>query len=134
MIPCRGRSKEEKQEGTMTALEPMSDQGVLARFAHEEQALHWAEAVRCLAPPWLLDVVQAYTTVAVFRDRGGISMRELFCQLASVPPLTDDASPGRLHQVPCCYERGLDLGRVAERTGLAVDEVIRLHGSVDYTV
>jgi inhibitor of KinA len=118
----------------MTKLEPLGDQGVLARFADEAQATRWAAAVRRLAAPWLLDVVQAYVTVAVFHDPLQVSMAELFGLLRPVEPASGEAGLGRLHLVPCCYERGPDLARVAGRTGLSTDEVVRLHGSVEYTV
>jgi inhibitor of KinA len=118
----------------MTALEHLGDQGVLARFTSEDQAARWAAAVRRLDAPWLLDVVQAYTTVAVFHDRQRVSWEELFDLLGRLIPTSAGAEPGRLHRVPCCYERGPDLARVAQHTGLSADEVVRLHGSVEYTV
>jgi inhibitor of KinA len=118
-----------------TALEPLGDQGVLARFADEGLALRWAEAVRRLEAAWLLDVVGAYTTVAVFHDPQRISWPALSALLAALAPAGgSEADLGRLHRVPCCYERGPDLERVTRRTGLSIDEVIRLHGSVEYTV
>ena len=52
----------------MTALLPLGDQAVLAYFADESAALRFAAAVRRDAPPWLVDVVQAYASVAVFFD------------------------------------------------------------------
>jgi inhibitor of KinA len=116
-------------------VEPLGDQGVLARCGDESQATLWADAVRRLGAPWLLDVVQAYTTVAVFHDPQRISMSELLDLLSRLAPTTEvETVPARLHQIPCCYERGPDLARVAERTGLPADEVIRLHASVDYAV
>ena len=116
-------------------LEPLGDQGVLARLSDEDQATRWAEAVRRLDAPWLLDVVRAYTTVAVFHDPLTVTMNELFALLSSLPPAAGaGAGQGRLHLLPCCYERGPDLARVAQQTGLPADEVIRLHGSLEYTV
>ena len=40
----------------------------------------------------------------------------------------------RRHELPCCYELNLDLGRVADHTGLTPDDVIRRHTATDYTV
>lgn len=116
-------------------LEPLGDQGVLARFATEEDALRWAAAVRQRYAAALLDVVQAYTTVAVFHDRDRAALTELMQALSAmdVPP-SEAAVPGTLHVIPCCYERGPDLARVAEATGLPQDDVIRLHTSTVYTV
>jgi len=41
---------------------------------------------------------------------------------------------GRLHHIPCCYEMQLDLDRVSAHTGLATDDIIRLHTATEYTV
>ena len=41
---------------------------------------------------------------------------------------------GRLHEIPCCYDRQLDLARVAQHLGLSPGEVIRLHLAAEYTV
>jgi inhibitor of KinA len=115
-------------------LEPLGDQGALARFADESQAANWAGAVRADAD-LLLDVVQAYATVAVFHDPARLSLRSLLGRLERVDvPTSDPASAGRLHLLPCCYERGPDLPHVAAHVGTGVEEVIRLHGSVEYTV
>lgn len=118
----------------MAELEPMGDQGVLARLRDEGEALRWASAVRSLAPAWLLDVVQAYTTVAVFHDPSRIGVRAAMEHLAGVEAAPAGAVGGRLHVLPCCYERGPDLLRVASHFGLAPAEVIRLHSSAEYTV
>ena len=73
-----------------TGLEHLGDQGVLARLADEAQATRWAEAVRRLNAPWLLDVVQAYTTVAVFHDPQRISPKELLALLEGLPPASGE--------------------------------------------
>jgi inhibitor of KinA len=135
MIPLGALPLEEKQAVMPTALEPLGDQGVLARLGDEARATRWAEAVRRLDAPWLLDVVQAYTTVAVFHDPQRVSFEHLFGLLGQVSPAAAEGpGAGRLHRLPCCYERGPDLSRVAVALGLPADEVIRLHGSVEYTV
>jgi inhibitor of KinA len=113
-------------------LEPLGDQGALARFADESAALLWAEAVRCMRAPWLLDVVQAYSTVAVFHDPAALSVRQLLDALEEVKTASGEVSAGRLRLIPCCYERGPDLARIASHVGLSLDEVIRLHSSVEY--
>src|SRR5437773_2056392 len=132
MIPPRAPATEEKQAAKMTVLERLGDQGVLARFDDEDQAACWADAVRRLDAVWVLDVVQAYTTVAVFHDPQRLSLTALVAVLGELTTSPGDGrSLGRLHQLPCCYERGPDLLRVAQRTGLPVDEVVRLHASVE---
>jgi inhibitor of KinA len=118
-------------------LVPLGDQAALAYFADEPAALRFAATARGLKEPWLLDVVQAYTSVAVYFDL----LRTNFAAVATVlervasgaehgPP----PDPGPLHVIPCCYEFPLDLGRVAEHTGLTPEEIIRLHTATEYTV
>ncbi len=120
----------------MTSLRPLGDQAVLASFAVESDALRWAAAVRGLAAPWLVDVVQAYRSVAVYFDLELTSLDAVMrilddlerVGLPSVPTQT------RLHEIPCCYELPLDLLRVASVTDLTQDEIISLHISNEYTV
>jgi inhibitor of KinA len=118
------------------SLRPLGDQAVLASFPDERTALRWAEAVRRLEAPWLVDVVSAYATVAVYFDLGKVPFAEV---VGCLPPLDlpaelNAAETGKLHNIPCCYTMQLDLDRIATHTGLAAEEVIALHTSVEYTV
>jgi inhibitor of KinA len=122
-----------QNEQNMPSFQPLGDQAVLASFLEEGAALRWAEAVRRLHPPWLLDVVQAYTTVAAFFDPDQINYASALGMLRDVAGPAADSS-GRLHEIPCCYEMQLDLERVGRHTGLTADEVIGLHTSAEYTV
>ena len=125
---------QEARPKLMATLEPLGDQGVLARRNDEADATRWADCVRRAAPAWLLDVVQAYTTVAVFHDPARADLAGVMAWLNAFV-LDDQAmTVGRLHLIPCCYERGLDLAHIAHAIGLSPDEVIRLHASVEYTV
>jgi inhibitor of KinA len=119
----------------MESLAPLGDQGVLARFHDEASALRWAEAVRSLEVPWLLDVVQAYATVAVFHDPDRIRQSDVLSRLAGLTVAPDAAGQtGRLHRITCCYERNLDLERIAGATGLSIERIIHLHAGHVYTV
>lgn len=116
---------------------PLGDQAALAYFADEGQAWRFAAAVRDANEPWLVDVVQAYSSVAVFFDLN----RTNFAQVAEcVRTFADQLhhlpieSDSRLHRIPCCYELGLDRERIAGHTRLTMDEVIRLHAATIYTV
>jgi inhibitor of KinA len=118
------------------SLQSLSDQAVLASFTVENDALRWAAAVRRLAAPWLVDVVQAYHTVAVFFDLENATLAAVTHALDTLTHagIPDAATETRLHEIPCCYEMQLDLRRVAEATGLAEDEVIHLHTGTEYTI
>src|SRR5947209_37810 len=48
--------------------EPLSDQAVMVHCDDEDQAIHLAAQVRQLNPAWLVDVVQAYVSVAIFYE------------------------------------------------------------------
>jgi inhibitor of KinA len=135
---------------------PLGDQAAMAYFPDEAAALHFAAAVRHANPPWLVDVVQAYTSVAVFFDLKQVNFAKVREWLVAsgqrldqidVTPVTDSpssANPSSLatshwplatsHLIPCCYELQLDLARVAEHVGLPPEEVIRLHLETEYTV
>ncbi len=120
----------------MLSLQPLGDRAVLASFAAESDALRWAAAVRRLAAPWLVDVVQAYRRVAVYFDLEQTTLPTVTRILddltrAGIPDVSTET---RLHEIPCCYEFSLDLPRVASATGRTEEEVIRLHVAAEYTV
>jgi inhibitor of KinA len=121
----------------MESLQPLGDKAALAVCRDERAALRLAEAVRRLAPAWLVDVVQAYTTVAVYFDLDRITFAEaapVLRGLAASEDATEDADPGKQHVLPCCYEMHLDLERVARHVGLSPAEVVRLHSATEYTI
>ena len=138
----------------MPSFLPLSDQAAMAYFPDEEAAFNFAAAVRRAKPPWLVDVVQAYKSVAVFFDMDRIAFAQASQQLqelvAAEPSPASATEARRLttapsqvpawerelvaHRIPCCYELQLDLARVAEHLGLSTDEIIQLHAETEYTV
>src|SRR5665213_172955 len=121
----------------MESLQPLGDKAALAVCRDERAALRLAEAVRRLAPVWLIDVVQAYTTVAVYFDLDRITFAEaapVLRGLAASEDATDNPDPGKYHVVPCWYEMQLDRESVARRVGLSSGEVVRLHSAAEYTI
>ncbi len=114
--------------------EPLGDQAILVRHGDEAAAFAWGEAARRSAPPWLHDVVVAYTAVAAHFDADRVSLGDVLAwanqlefaetQRPATPPVV----------IPVCYERQLDLARVAEVTGLSADAVIAAHSGTPYTV
>lgn len=113
---------------------PLGDQAVLAAFPDEAAAVGFAAAVRAADPPWLHDVVPAYSSVGVFFDADRVTLREVTAWLAALRPTPHSPAAGTRVTVPVCYEMGPDLRRVAEITGLSADDVIRLHAGTEYTV
>jgi inhibitor of KinA len=115
---------------------PLGDQAALAYFDDEAGALGFATRVRRADESWLVDVVQAYASVAVFFDP---DLMNYAVAVSSLQDLANAGSgeappPGKLHLIPCCYGLGPDLKHVAEHRGLDVNTVIRLHSQTVYTV
>jgi inhibitor of KinA len=117
-------------------LVPLGDQAVLAYLADEAAAFRFASRVRAAGPAWLVDVVQAYASVAVFFDLARTRFAAAAGQLRRLADAEGQSppSPGRLHRIPCCYDLQLDLDRVARHVGLRQEEVIGLHAATEYTV
>ena len=119
-----------------TNLRPLGDQAVLLNCANEEEASWLADGVRRAAGPWLVDVVQAYRSVAVFFDADKVCYAEAADALLRLNNGPATAAPAQrpLHRIPCCYDLQLDLDHVAEQKGLTRDAVVRLHSECVYTV
>ncbi len=116
-------------------LVPLGDQGILATFDSEAEALSFAAAVRSAAWPEVIDIVPAYVSVAVYFNILQTRPAQFQARLQSlILNNSSTAGVGRLHHIPCCYERGPDLVRVAEQTRLSPAEVIRSHSDAEYTV
>jgi len=113
----------------------LGDTAALVHLPDEAAAGRFAAAARGGDIPGRLDVVQAYVSVAVFFDPHILSYAraaDWLCRLdvKSVPA----TAAGRSFVIPCCYEFGPDLERVAEHTKLTPEEVIVRHAAAEYTV
>ncbi len=114
-------------------VEPLGDQGVLLVFAAEGQAQGFARALLQRRPDWLTDLVVAYHSVAVFYNLEKISYQTVAHTLRLWPAESRETC-GRLYEIPCCYDFGPDLERVAELCQCSVSEFVALHSSPIYTV
>ena len=135
-------------------VEPLGDSALILRLADDfsaETSLRTVlSAVRHLeaaAIPGVIELVPAYTTIAVFFDptRIGSAVDEsgfdvlaprIHSVLNAAAFETENQSIARVIEVPVCYDRefGPDLGDVALHTGLADEEVVRRHSSANYQV
>lgn len=113
----------------------LGDQGFLLGFASTDLALGFATDLRASPPVGVIDIVQAYTTVAIYYDLAGITSPRLEAILRNRVASVSSAVPtGVLHSIPCCYERGEDLQRISQACQLDPEEVIRLHTATIYHV
>jgi KipI family sensor histidine kinase inhibitor len=117
----------------MLDLRPLGDRAFLARFAVESEALAWAEAVRTLAIPGVVDVSVAYASAAVFLDPELVEPAELEARIGRVEAVGGTRQAGRLIRLPVLYD-GEDLSEVAGLIGLTESEVAERHSSGDYRV
>jgi len=128
-------------------IEPLGDSALLVRVMDEfhpdeslKAILRTMDALKAAAIPGVLELVPAYTTVAVFCHLADHNFQEL---KAKIEEALGKISRSELRgarankiEVPVCYESefALDLELVAERTGLASGEVIERHAGADYWV
>lgn len=115
-------------------LVPLGDQAVLASCDDEPAAARLVAAVRAERPAWVVDVVPAYASVAVFFDAMQMRYADAAKWLGTLGDNESAAAPGRSILIPCCYEMGPDLQRVATLTRLSPDEVVRRHSEAEYIV
>jgi inhibitor of KinA len=114
-------------------IEALGDAAALVTLADEAAVTRFVAAVREHPAPWLVDVVPAYVTAAVYFDLEAADYETVAAALAELR-LSGEPPPGSLHVIPCCYEYGRDLERVAGLKQLKPEEVIRLHTGTVYTV
>jgi KipI family sensor histidine kinase inhibitor len=115
------------------SLEPLGDRAFLAKFGTEVDAGAWSAAVRDRCWPGVIDVVLAYQAVAVFADPDQVDLVDLETRLRVLVPDSEPRGHGKRVAIPVLYN-GADLQVVAARLELSQDEVIVLHGSVEYNV
>jgi inhibitor of KinA len=114
---------------------PLGDQAVLAYCANEASAGTLSHQVRKAEFAWVVDVVQAYTSVAIYYDLNRIDYdqaQELLGQMQKTLPAAQPV--GRFFTIPCCFEFGMDWPRLEQHTGLAMETIIDLFTQTVYTV
>ena len=83
------------------------------------------------------DVVPAYAALGVYYDPLAISFADLRDRLLSIleepSALPEAGADSILHTISVSYD-GEDLEDVAKKTGLAPDDVIRIHSETEYRV
>ena len=102
------------------------------------QARIWHMAAAAKRWPGVGEAVPGVTSLLLVFTEPPASTEPLSQALLAAWEASRDAPvpDGRLVEVPVHYggERGADLADVAERTGLAVAEVVRRHGAAEYRV
>lgn len=146
-------------------IEPLGDHALLIRLGEriDPDLNRWVHALaarlRAQTPKWLVDIVPAYASIALFidpettdaADRPGadreppVRRAEHWLHrsglLESDPEATDGLAIDATETteplaIPVCYggQHGPDLAAVADHAGLTSDQVIALHQAGDYRV
>jgi inhibitor of KinA len=118
----------------MATFLPLGDQAVLAYLPDESAASRFAATARAAMQPEWLDIVQAYSSVAIHFDPDRSTFANVVKRLKQLDWSGGVVVEPRRHVIPCCYELGPDLEHVARVVGFSPDDVVRLHCEVDYTV
>ena len=122
---------------------PAGDTALVVEFgdrverALSEQVLRLSARVRSGGLPGVVETVPTYRSLLVHYDPCVTESAKLQSTIAKLlEGNADDAPPARLWRIPACYapSHAPDLGEVAERAGLSVDEVVRIHSSTRFHV
>jgi KipI family sensor histidine kinase inhibitor len=108
-------------------LVPLGELAILVRgLKHPVAVATWINDVR---PNGVSEAVPAYDTLGLYFDEAPDfeSVRAILLERDQLP----DPVIGRKLEVPCSYD-GEDLAEVAERSELAVEQVIELHANHAY--
>lgn len=99
--------------------------------------LAFAGRVQAAAIAGVVELVPTFRSLLIHYDPVAVSQAELRQRLAPLlSGLDADASAGRLWRIPVCYHERLapDLAEVADRTGLAPEQVVERHSAETYHV
>jgi KipI family sensor histidine kinase inhibitor len=92
----------------------------------------WALGLRALASLGVVDVVPAARTVLV-RCTDDEALQAITDRLDEITPVADDGVALNVVGIDVVYD-GEDLGWVADRSGLSVDEIVHVHSSTAHRV
>ncbi|GLY65624.1 5-oxoprolinase subunit B family protein [Amycolatopsis taiwanensis] len=116
---------------------PCGDQAFLVEAGDTATVLGLYAALADPRPDGVTDLVPAAETLLVRFDPARIDPGALVQRIARTEPATEAGTAGtrggELVTIPVVYD-GQDLADVAERTGLAIRDVISVHTAAEYTV
>ncbi len=85
--------------------------------------------------PYLLDLVPAYTSIALIINLLQTDVYQTISDLENIPDtFMPDVSSHKTHHIVVDYEKGLDWLEVKQKTGLSKTEIIERHCRAEYRV
>lgn len=111
----------------------LGDQAILIDGFAESDLLPFVYAIRQAKFAWLIDVVPSYQSVGIFFQESK-DAEWVIEQIQQLRSTTSESASSRRYRIPCCYDFDLDLPRVAEYSGMSMEEVISNHLAGEYRV
>lgn len=125
-------------------IKPIGDTGVTVVFGNaissqvNGRVLALEEKLRGREGEGIVETVPAFSSLLVYYDPLILEYENVIHMIDALVDERDgtDSVRGKTVEIPVCYgsEYGMDLGFVAEHSGLSEDEVIRIHSGRDYRI
>ena len=112
---------------------PLGDRGFLIRFESEDEAACWSAEMGKSQWPEVIDVVLAYSSVAIYADPDLTDWVEFEARLRNLKASSKALQSGQRICLPVLYD-GADLEDAAQLLGLSPAELISRHCGQDYRV
>lgn len=109
-------------------LEPETEKEVL------QQVHSFSRVIEQSSVKGIVDVVPTYQSLGVMFDREKVTPEELQEALDQIKVSDTDIRTPVIHEVPTCYELGMDWEEVEAHTGLPRQTIIEKHSAKEYTV
>lgn len=127
------------------AIAPLGDRAVMLSFSGSDEAATAAavsgfcEALAQTPPEFITDIVPAFQRVCVHYDpvamlQAGLNPNTWMTELAVLPYQPKQWKDVTTHEIPICYELGLDISVVAEQLAITEDVLMGEHAAASYRV
>lgn len=116
----------------------LGEQAILLEPNTEKHKLsaihHFSKVIDEQKVKGVVEIVPSYESLAVIFDTPIKSHNRLVDLLQSLPNPKKKDSQSLLHEIPVCYELGLDWGEITQHSGITKERFIQDHFSKIYTV
>ena len=137
---------------TQFSIYPISERAVTLEFgnaidlATHNKVMQYYAAIQSARMPGFIECVPAYTTLTLYFDLKKIDQSELegenafqkvknFIWTLKINSDTNGFTD-KLIEIPVCYEEtfGIDLSELAMKNNLSIQDIVKLHSEIEYTV